>query len=80
MLARIGHADGLEFFGRKHQLVESSHQALADEAQKRIAGIEVPGPDYAETLAAVKRTFEAMTMLGDDLEATLRSYRTAPKT
>ncbi|HMI85590.1 MAG TPA: hypothetical protein VK550_15945 [Polyangiaceae bacterium] len=80
MLARLGHADGLEFFGRKHQLIESSHKALADDAQEKIAAIEVPGPALAGTLAAVQRTFQAMTLLGDDLEASLRSYRTAPKT
>jgi len=73
-LERIGKADGLEYFARRHQKIEQAHGVFEDSAQRELEAIPVPDDSMPEVLAAVNRTFAGMTLLAGDLE---RSFRHA---
>ncbi len=81
-LERMGHDDGLQYFARKHQAVEAAHEVFEDNAQAWLAAIEIPPSAVREVLGAVDTTFEAMTLLADDLALALgvapRSHSSLP--
>lgn len=66
---------GLLYFGRRHQRVEQNHEILADDAQRRLAAMEMDGPTFSEVLAVVDRTFETMVRLADHLLRELNGAR-----
>jgi hypothetical protein len=71
-LERIGQAEGLEYFARRHQTIEQEHAVFEERGRRELESIPIPDASMAEVLAAVHRTFDGMTKLADDLE---RSFR-----
>ncbi|HEX5098703.1 MAG TPA: tryptophan dimethylallyltransferase family protein [Polyangiaceae bacterium] len=71
-LDRLGRAEGLRYFARSHQLVEQSHEVFEAPAQGRLSAVLVPSTVMPEIVRAVTRTFEAMTRLGDDIDARMQ--------
>ena len=68
LLERIGAAEGLEYFARRHQAIEQGHQVFETEAQNQLASIAVPAEAREEVLHAILSTFNGMAELLDDLE------------
>lgn len=77
-LERIGESDGLLYFARRHQEIESQHEMFEDAAQQNLRAIPVSAEALTESLSAVERTFEAMTRLANDLEICFDSAQPSP--
>jgi len=70
-LERLGRADGLKYFARSHERVESTHEIFEQTTRERFRRIAVPEGAVTEVLRVVDRTFASMTQLADDLESAL---------
>jgi hypothetical protein len=66
-LERLGSADGLLYFARRHQQVERSHDMFDASAQRTLNETIVSREVLPEVLAVIERTFGTMTSLADDL-------------
>ena len=73
LLERVGAADGLRYFARRHQQIEQSHQVFEASANTAMAAIAVPAEDRDELVLAVNSTFEGMSILLSDLERVFKS-------
>jgi hypothetical protein len=69
---RLGVARGLKYFAVRHLDIERSHDVFRDEGTNRLTGIGVPEEAVSEVLEAIERTFEAMALLSDDLNAAMQ--------
>jgi hypothetical protein len=70
-LERLGSADGLLYFARRHQQVERSHEMFEASSQETLNQMLVPREAVPEVLAVIERTFGTMSALADDLHECL---------
>ncbi len=66
-LDRLGRAQGLLYFSKRHQDVEASHEIFEDRRQAEIDALLVPSTAAPEVVRAVVRTFDTMRTLADEL-------------
>jgi DMATS type aromatic prenyltransferase len=66
-LDRLGRAQGLLYFSKRHQDVEASHEIFEERRQEEIDALLVPSAAAPEVVRAVVRTFETMRSLADEL-------------
>lgn len=67
-LERVGRADGLRYFARRHQVVEQNHEIL-NEGAIRLEAMRLTPNAVPEVLEVVDRTFSTMARLADYLVA-----------
>jgi hypothetical protein len=68
LLERVGSADGLQYFARRHQQIEQNHVVFEASAKSTMGAIPVPSEARDEVLQAVNDTFEGMLSLMSHLE------------
>ena len=73
LLERVGSADGLQYFARRHQQIEQSHVVFEASAKSTMAAILVPSEASEEVLQAVNDTFEGMLTLMSHLEGIFKA-------
>jgi hypothetical protein len=72
-LERVQCGVSLNYFARRHQQIEASHEVFEDESQRRLAQIAVTPEAAREVERAVERTFAGMSELASDLAGHLRA-------
>lgn len=70
-LERIGHDDGLQYFARRHQQIEESHDVFACDGHAKLAGLGLSPPAFERSVRAVHRTFAAVERLATHLEGAI---------
>jgi len=71
-LERLDKGQGLLYFARKHQKVESEHNIFESGPDNILESIAIPGAVVPEFMQVVERTFATMLALADDLDACAR--------
>jgi hypothetical protein len=70
-LERLGRSAKLQYFARPHQRVEENHSVFEAEEQRRLWSTALPEHVYVEVLRAVDNTFQNMTRLAEELNASM---------
>jgi DMATS type aromatic prenyltransferase len=60
-------AEGLRYFARRHQQVESNHEIFGGDVHQSLSQIELTSGKLAEALATVDRVFDKINELPNDL-------------
>jgi DMATS type aromatic prenyltransferase len=72
-LEQLGHSEGLQYFARSHQEIEEGHDIFTGDAHEQLMSVELSAEELVEVTGAVRRTFEALRTLADDLDGRMSS-------